>query len=248
MRKSFFSLFVIAAIAMPAAASHRSGVDVAILVDHAELPELVHRGTVYVEAQRGREFGIRLTNPTAHRVAVALSVDGLNTIDARHTDPWGASKWLLEPYESRVISGWQVSGSTARRFYFTGERDSYGAKLGRTANLGVIEAVAYREAERERARGWQRFFERKEESSSAQPAPEAQGRLSDDHAATGMGRSQRHEVERVYVDLDPSPIASFRIRYEFRPQLVRLGVLPRDEDPIDRRERARGFAWCPERE
>jgi hypothetical protein len=63
-----------------------------------------------------------------------------------------------------------------------------------------------------------------------------------------MGRRHDHPVERVHIDLDPSPVASFRVRYEFRPQLVKLGVLPRAEDPLERRERARGFAWCPERE
>lgn len=33
------------------------------------------------------------------------------------------------------------------------------------------------------------------------------------------------------------------IRYEFRPQLVRLGILPRaaEADPLQRRERLRGF-------
>ena len=248
MRKSFFYLFVIAAIAMPAVASHRSGFDVAIVVDGSEQPELVHRGAVYIEALRGREFAIRLTNPTGQRVAVALSVDGLNTIDARHTDPWNAAKWVLEPYESTVISGWQVSGSTARRFYFTGERDSYGAKLGRTANLGVIEAVVYRERST-----YAYGSPRDEESASRErlqppkPQAEAQGKLSDDYAATGMGRRQDHAVERVHIDLEPSPIASLRIRYEFRPQLVRLGVLPQSPSPLDRRERARGFSsYCPE--
>jgi len=40
------------------------------------------------------------------------------------------------------------------------------------------------------------------------------------------------------------------IRYEFRPQLVRLGILPSAPaaDPLQRRERARGFepGFCPE--
>jgi hypothetical protein len=31
------------------------------------------------------------------------------------------------------------------------------------------------------------------------------------------------------------------IRYEFRPQLVRLGILPRGTDPLTRREGAEGF-------
>src|SRR2546426_12201539 len=38
-----------------------------------------------------------------------------------------------------------MSSDRARRFYFTSERDSYGAKLGQTSNLGVISAVFFRE-------------------------------------------------------------------------------------------------------
>ena len=71
--------------------------------------------------------------------------------------------------------------------------------------------------------------------------------LSDDYAATGMGRRTRHEVERVDIDLDPQPVASIRIRYEFRAQLVKLGILPESPRPIERREQARGFGgYCPE--
>jgi hypothetical protein len=80
-----------------------------------------------------------------YRVAVALSVDGLNSIDARHTTAWNASKWVIEPYGTINISGWQMSSERARRFYFTSERDSYGAKLGQTSNLGLISAVFFRE-------------------------------------------------------------------------------------------------------
>ena len=76
---------------------------------------------------------------------------------------------------------------------------------------------------------------------AAQAAPP-----SEDYAATGMGSRTDHEVTMVDIDLEDHPAASVRVRYEFRPQLVRLGVLPRYEDPIGRRERARGFGYCPE--
>ena len=70
---------------------------------------------------------------------------------------------------------------------------------------------------------------------------------SDDYAATGMGGRTTHEVEMVDIDLESAPAARVTIRYEFHPQLVRLGVLPRLETPLDRREHARGFAsYCPE--
>ena len=109
------------------------------------LAEYYARGRTYVEALQGAEYELRLRNPSPDRVAVALSVDGLNTIDARHTSAWNASKWVIEPYQTITISGWQMSSERARRFYFTNERDSYGAKLGQTANLGVISAVFFRE-------------------------------------------------------------------------------------------------------
>jgi hypothetical protein len=119
--------------------------EIEILVDGRPLEEYVARGTTYVEALAGVEYEVKVHNPSPYRVAVALSVDGLNTIDARHTSAWNASKWVIEPYGTINISGWQMSSERARRFYFTSERDSYGAKLGQTANLGIISAVFFRE-------------------------------------------------------------------------------------------------------
>src|SRR6476646_3513180 len=122
--------------------------DVEILVNGRPLSEYFARGKSYVEALPGAEYEIRVTNPSPDRVAVALSVDGLNTIDARHTSAWNSSKWVIEPYQSITVGGWQMSTERARRFYFTTERDSYGAKLGQTANLGVIAVVIFRERSR----------------------------------------------------------------------------------------------------
>lgn len=225
-----------------------SGCELTVVVDGQSRAEYVHRGATYIEAIRGREYSLRLNNPTPYRVAVALAVDGLNTIDARHTDGWNASKWVLEPYESTEISGWQVNDQTARRFFFTGERHSYGAALGATENLGVIEAIFYRE----RSRPITEFREGlRDQAAPAAPAPRSESAqqkaaADDDYAATGMGGRTRHDVERVHLDLDPNPIASLRIRYEFRPELMKLGVLPRVREPLDRRERAKGFEYCPE--
>ena len=58
-----------------------------------------------------------------------------------------------------------------------------------------------------------------------------------------MGRRTDHAVTQVWLDLEDTPAQTVNIRYEFRPQLVRLGILPagRAADPLDRRERGRGF-------
>ena len=221
-----------------------------VVVDGESRPTYHHRGATYIEAIRGREYALRITNPYPYRVAVALAVDGLNTIDAKHTSGWQAAKWVLEPYESAEIEGWQVSDHSARRFFFTGERNSYGAAIGETENLGVIEAVFFRERERRRE-----YMQRHQSPAPAPTAPSSRDAESaagaeaappsDDYAATGMGDRTRHDVDRVHIDLERTPILSVRIRYEFRPQLVKLGVFPKSHAPLDRREKARGFEYCP---
>jgi hypothetical protein len=122
----------------------RTSFDLEVLVDGRPVSEYYSRGRTYVEALNGAEYELRSRNPFPERVAVALSVDGLNTIDARHTSAWNASKWVIEPYGSITIAGWQMSSERARHFYFTTERDSYAAKLGQSANLGVISAAIFR--------------------------------------------------------------------------------------------------------
>jgi hypothetical protein len=245
MRKAILTLAVLALTCATAFGSTTAGFELSVLVDDNPRAQYFHDGTLYVEAIRGASYAIRLANPTPFRVAVALSVDGLNTIDARHTDPRSAAKWMLDPYESTVISGWQVDDRAARAFYFTGERHSYGAALGQTENLGVIEAVYFRER-RPRVSTWRE----EEQEQRPVPAPSAAQKsdgLSDDYAATGMGRKTRHEVESVDIELEPTPAASLRIRYEFHQQLVKLGILPWQSSPIERRERASGFSgFCPE--
>jgi hypothetical protein len=245
-------------------APHGFGLEV--LVGGRALPQHPFRGARYVEARAGREYSLRLRNPLPVRVAVALSVDGLNTIDARHGDARTARKWVLGPYETVTIEGWQTSVSDARRFYFTTESNSYATWLGEPANQGVISAVFYRErparitpltapAPGEPAR------DRRESPnapagatsrSSGAPlgAQAAKGEGAEELAATGFGRTVEHAVRQVHLDLEDSPVATIDIRYEFREQLVRLGVLPpgpAPDDPLDRRERARGFTdgFCP---
>jgi hypothetical protein len=227
---------------------------VEILVGGQPRPLYPHGGRWYIEALRGEEYAIRLRNPYGVRVAVALSVDGLNTIDARTTDAPGARKWVLQPYQTVTIDGWQTSQTTARRFEFTTEARSYGAALGKTANLGIISAAFFRErptlalpmtSEDSRAR-------QAAPAAPAAPAPGANAQsaskaaerdANDQLAATGMGKETDHEVRSVWIDLEKTPVQVVSLRYEFRAQLVQLGVLPRphDADALSRRERAKGF-------
>ncbi|MGH9253111.1 MAG: hypothetical protein ACRD3C_00920 [Vicinamibacterales bacterium] len=255
-----FAYLIIASLALTAgpraatsAASPRHPVgDVDILVNGTPQRRYAHDGRWYVEALKGREYAIRLRNPYAVRVAVALSVDGLNTIDARQTTAAAARKWVLDPYQTVTISGWQTSQTEARRFQFTTEARSYGQALGKTANLGVISAVFFKERAPTIIPDTSNEYagRRAEAPRSSEPAEQeaaaAMGsdkRVDGEYAATGMGRRAGHAVTQVWLDLEDAPVQTVNIRYEFHPQLVRLGILPSTPtaDPLARRERARGF-------
>jgi hypothetical protein len=263
-----FAGLVSAAAGLRAAGAGSEGQDysITVLVDGVAAPEYAARGRIYVEALKGREFTIRIANPTGERVAVALSVDGRNVVDAGRTTAIAAAKWILGPYQTAEIPGWQVSGQTSRKFFFTDTSRSYAKWLGDTANVGTIEAVFFRErprppvaaskdealSRRERA---QAAVDEAEsgaagsagaEGRTAQSAPpsdtrrKAAAKEAESFAATGIGRETSFPVQWVAFDEDPRPAARVAIRYEFHDQLVRLGVLPREDD-LYARENASGF-------
>lgn len=253
-----------------AAVQYGTGFNVDVLTDGRRLEEYPAQGRFYVEAVEGAEYELRIRNPLPVRVAVALSVDGLNTIDARRTTAWAASKWVIEPYATITVGGWQMSSARARRFYFTTERDSYAARMNRTSDLGVISAVFFRERQSAvvTTPPPRRIEDNDEQQRSARRAPSTAGSADsketaragihspaptpdDTSAATGIGRSMRNDVRRINMNLDSQPAAAITIRYEYRDALVRLGILPRthsNRNVLRRRERASGFEedYCPE--
>ena len=204
-------------------------VDASVLADPEAPGQSVLEGGTHVSAETSRRLACDASrvvmrhdpdgridrNPYGVRVAVALSVDGLNTIDARETTAAAARKWVIGPYETIVISGWQTSQTEARRFEFTTEDKSYGQALGKTANLGMISAVFFKERVVTYMPETSKDRDRRQSAPSA-PAP-AKGRLpggareesraEDEYAATGMGRRTGHAVEQVWLNLEESPVA-----------------------------------------
>lgn len=228
-----------------ATASTSNAYSIEILVDGTPLEEFQARGNTYIEALEGREYSIRLRNHSSGRIAIALSVDGLNSIDAKTTSAGDASKWILSPYQTITIDGWQTNSSTARRFFFTTEERSYGAWLGKTSNLGLISAAVFRERvprplglRREGVAAPRASADKKSKLSEEQE-------LSDELAATGIGRKLNHEVRRVTFNSERHPATVMELRYEYHAALVKLGVLPqritRCDDPLWRRDHSRGF-------
>ena len=93
MKKTILATSLLILLACAGAQSHhQDGFQMEVLVSGSAAPKYFQSGKVYIEALRNQEYSIRLTNPLNRRVAVALAVDGLNSIDARTSDAFSAKE------------------------------------------------------------------------------------------------------------------------------------------------------------
>ncbi len=225
-------------------------------------------GRYYVEARQGCRYAVALANRTGERVGVVLTVDGLNAISGERDTARGRM-YVLDPGQRTTVRGWRTSLQEVRQFTFVDERVSYAARSGKAnEKMGWIEIGVYRErrafvlstprpeppprpapleGEAPEARG----EARRDESAEAAAAPTLRGGApAPSYPGTGWGRRAHDPV--VLVDFDPErePAERVALRYEYRPALVALGVLPRrvppSRDRLWERETAQpGFAQPP---
>ena len=228
-------------------------------------------GRYYVEARTGSRYSVALANRTGRRVGVVLTVDGLNAISGERDEGRGRM-YVLDPWQRTTVQGWRTSLREVRQFTFVDERASYAARSGKAnEKMGWIEVAAYRERRPYVLSAPRPVpprpepYERESESAGKSEAPaESPARDSAEAATpsvlggaparsypgTGWGRRTHDPVVLVSFDPESEPSERVRLRYEYRPALVALGVLPRrlppSRDRLWEREHAEpGFAQPP---
>ena len=150
------SLAFAALAPVPAAAHHRPapvgefvGVDV-IDRDTGQLaPVYTHDGQYWLAGTPGHRYAVRLRNLSGERVLAVLSVDGFNAVSGQ-TASAHQTGYVLGPWQQTEVAGWRKSLHDIAQFEFTALPDSYAARTGRPANVGVIGVAVFRE----RARDW----------------------------------------------------------------------------------------------
>ena len=117
--------------------------------DEGVKPEAVKNGRPFVTARKDERYAVRLYNPLPVRVAVNLTIDGLNSLTGKPSGIRDGQKWIIDSYGFITIRGWQVNSQEARRFFFTDTPKAYaqwrGDWLGKdlAANCGVIGAAYF---------------------------------------------------------------------------------------------------------
>jgi hypothetical protein len=202
-RRALLTLLAAAATSActsPPAVAVGSLVDVQV-VDRSRgetLPTWRHRGDTWIAGRPGDRYAVRLTNRSAGRVLVVLSVDGVNAVSGESAAV-GQTGYVLDAYQTAEITGWRKSYSEAAAFYFTALPDSYAARTGRPDNVGVIGAAVFRERVPEPAFG-----------NSLQPAAP----VAKSGAASGRMQAEAQSPSAASADAAPSESEARRSRSE----------------------------------
>ena len=145
---SLRAALIAAALAAAAPAAHAVGglTDVTIIDRDTgqRLSVYRHAGRSYVAGRPGARYAIGLRNQTGERVLAVLSVDGVNAVSGE-TAAWGQTGYVLGPQVPYQITGWRKSDQEVAAFEFTALPESYAARTGRPANVGVIGVAVFRE-------------------------------------------------------------------------------------------------------
>jgi len=89
----------------------------------------------------GRAYRLKLRNLTGANLGVVVAVDGLNSNGNEPVDGAASDKkWILKPFQSVYISGWQVDEDRALQFEFSTPSQSHAADA---LQRGQIVVYAY---------------------------------------------------------------------------------------------------------
>jgi hypothetical protein len=221
------------------------------------LPLHTYRGEYWIAGTPGHRYSIQIASRQYGRVLAVTSVDGLNVLtgDSTRFDQRG---YVYDPWQSYEITGWRKSSAEVAAFTFTALPNSYAARTGRPANVGVIGVALFRERPRPVA------YETPAAEVSASKAQALEQRSPADAAArvensadaaagrvaaapppeprrlgTGHGQREQSWVEQVEFEREgPSPNEVVRIRYDSYDNLVASGVIRR---PLVRRGSPEAF-------
>jgi len=152
MKPRAFTLPAITALAtllglahLPAQAiGHLADVTIVDRDTGATLPVHYAQGEYWVAGRPGARYAISVRNRLGERVLAVPSVDGVNVLSGE-TAAWDQRGYVFSPHERYQITGWRKSDSQVAAFEFSHIANSYAARTGRPAHVGVIGVALFRE-------------------------------------------------------------------------------------------------------
>jgi hypothetical protein len=235
-RLVYFAISVVLASACEAQAVHGLA-DVSIIDRDSGVVLDTHyyHGEYWVAGKPGGRYAIEIHNHLGERLLAVTSVDGVNVVSGE-TAAWDQGGYVFGPGDRYQITGWRKSDAEVAAFTFTDLANSYAARTGRPANVGVIGVAVFRERQPptvdQPAIGGQ-SSNRSDASRAAESAPMSpRSALAapPPRAKLGTGHGER---EYSYVDhteflrLQNQPNQVVRIHYDSIDNLFAMGIVTR---------------------
>ncbi len=207
------------------------------------LPLYRHQGRWWVAGKPGNRYAIALANRSGARVLTVISVDGINAVSGE-TAAWDQLGYVLERAQRARITGWRKSTSQVAAFEFVALPDSYAARTGRPAHVGVIGVAIFREKPKPLSIAPPaRSNESTADAAAAASAARGDGAggqpralAKEERLGTGHGRSETsHVTHTEFERARPTPDEIVTIHYDSYANLVAMGVIqaPRPQpDPF----------------
>jgi hypothetical protein len=244
------ALWVLPALgACATAASARPSLVDLVVIDRESgqaLPLHRHRGRAYVAGRPTARYALRLSNASAGRVLVVLSVDGVNVVSGE-TASWDQAGYVLGPGQSYDITGWRKNEASVAAFEFAALRDSYAARTGRPDNVGIVGMAVFhektappvarlrREAPETAAKSQDEGADRASALGAAQESAPSERRAADKLGTAHGQREWSHARRTSFERLTASPQAVVEIAYDSHANLVAAGVIRVPASPVHAR-------------
>jgi hypothetical protein len=106
------------------------------------LPTYRYHGEYWVAGTPGNRYSISIRNNRGDRLLAVTTVDGVNVITGE-TGAFGQSGYVYSGGETYSITGWRKSDQEVAAFEFTALPNSYAARTGRPANVGVVGVALF---------------------------------------------------------------------------------------------------------
>ena len=188
----------------------------------------------YLEARRGKHYGIFIRNMTPERIGVVIAVDGRNIISGKRSDlKHSEAMYIVNSYGHGRYDGWRTTSKKVHKFYFTDMGDSYAMRtFSDSSAMGVIAVAVYREKERSQPLYEQKRLEKAPSAESASPGKTKA--FGDERAGTGFGDEHYSPTIRVAFNPEKRPFQKTLIKYEWHEVLCRKGILSCRAEPPNR--------------
>ena len=210
----------------------------------AVLPAYYYRGEYWVPGRAGARYAIEIRNSTGGRLLAVTSVDGVNILSGA-TAGWDQTGYVFDPGERYQIGGWRKSNTEVAAFTFTDSPNSYAARTGRPASVGVIGVALFREQapvaytpprvtqaapEAPSADAGTAGTSRADMANETATTSAAPARAPSPPAKLGTGHGEReysYVTDTEFRRAQSEPNEVIRIRYDSQENLIAMGVIRR---------------------